>query len=301
MKNIHLLPTDKPSRLCYVICTEKSTLTLFEDEMEKGKRFFPQHIYITSNEEIKEGDWFLHQNSDKINIFKSREIVGKSIVVGDKKESSCWIDYSKKIILTTDPDLIKDGVQSIDDEFLEWFVRNPSCKDVDTSWYTVSDKRVYKIIIPKEESKQEQDHCNFCGKTLKEQMKGCTEITCYRQFLPKQDIIQSNEDAEIFIENIINPAEPNEALKKAKQRYSKQETLEQAADNWSLHEKRSKWGEIVKNSFKAGANWQAERMYSKEEVMDIINSFEKLCYKYQSNKDWFPAKKSEWFEQFKKK
>jgi len=27
----------------------------------------------------------------------------------------------KKIILTTDQDLIKDGVQSIDDEFLEWF------------------------------------------------------------------------------------------------------------------------------------------------------------------------------------
>lgn len=27
----------------------------------------------------------------------------------------------KKIILTTDQDLIKDGVQAIDDEFLEWF------------------------------------------------------------------------------------------------------------------------------------------------------------------------------------
>jgi len=54
IKNIHVLPTDKPSRLCYVICTEKSTLTLFEDEMEKGKRFFSQNIYITSNEEIKE-------------------------------------------------------------------------------------------------------------------------------------------------------------------------------------------------------------------------------------------------------
>ena len=27
----------------------------------------------------------------------------------------------KKIILTTDDDIINDGVQSIDDEFLEWF------------------------------------------------------------------------------------------------------------------------------------------------------------------------------------
>jgi hypothetical protein len=30
----------------------------------------------------------------------------------------------QKIILTTDLDLIKDGVQSIDNEFLEWFVKN---------------------------------------------------------------------------------------------------------------------------------------------------------------------------------
>ena len=42
-------------------------------------------------------------------------------------------------------------------------------------------------------------------------------------------------------------------------------------------------------------------MYSEKEVLDIINSFEKLCYNYQNNKDWFPAKKSEWFEKFKKK
>ena len=31
----------------------------------------------------------------------------------------------------------------------------------------------------------EQDPCNFCGKTLREQMKGCGEITCYRQQLKK--------------------------------------------------------------------------------------------------------------------
>jgi hypothetical protein len=40
--------------------------------------------------------------------------------------------YYKKIILTTDQDLIKDGVQAIDDEFLEWFVSNPSCEYIPT-------------------------------------------------------------------------------------------------------------------------------------------------------------------------
>lgn len=35
----------------------------------------------------------------------------------------------------------------------------------------------------KEES-NEQEVCSMCGKTLREQMKGCNQIACYRQFLP---------------------------------------------------------------------------------------------------------------------
>jgi hypothetical protein len=51
-----------------------------------------------------------------------------------------------------------------------------------------------------------------------------------------------------------------------------------------------------------GAKWQAEKMYSEEEALEIINSFEELCYNYQSNKSWFPAKKSEFLKnKFKKK
>jgi hypothetical protein len=150
-KNIFLLPTDKLSRLCYVICTEESTLTLFEDVMDKASRFFPQHLYIISDEEIKEGDWFIYKNE---------------IIHRDKgKIDSIWVDAvknGKKIILTTDQDLIKDGVQAIDDEFLEWFVKNPSCEYVET--YSLgeinqltgeSGHYKYEIIISQEESKQE--------------------------------------------------------------------------------------------------------------------------------------------------
>jgi hypothetical protein len=76
------------------------------------------------------------------------------------------------------------------------------------------------------------------------------------------------------------------------------ETIEEAAERY--------WARQPYNedAFIAGAKWQQEQdknKYSEEEVLDIINSFEKLCYNYQSNKDWFPAKKSEWFEQHKKK
>jgi hypothetical protein len=68
----------------------------------------------------------------------------------------------KKIILTTDPDLIKDGVQSIDDEFLEWFVKNPSCEEVEVAdlWKekNSSTHDSYQIIIPQEEPKQKKLH-----------------------------------------------------------------------------------------------------------------------------------------------
>ena len=40
-------------------------------------------------------------------------------------------DGFKKIILTTDPKLISDGVDAIDDTFLEWFIKNPTCAFVE--------------------------------------------------------------------------------------------------------------------------------------------------------------------------
>jgi hypothetical protein len=166
MKNLHLIPTDKQSRLCYVICTEKSTLTLFEDAMDKASRFFPQHIYITSDDEIKEGDWV-------INPYTEYPYKADYKVVENFKQTKDF--HIKKIILTTDQDLIADGVQVIDDTFLEWFVKNPNCEEVEVEIETTSiqlpqqqlsensydlafrwiNKKVYKIIIPQEEPKQE--------------------------------------------------------------------------------------------------------------------------------------------------
>jgi len=78
-----------------------------------------------------------------------------------------------------------------------------------------------------------------------------------------------------------------------------QETLEEAAEKriptstkvWDLIETR-------RSDFKAGAKWQAKRMYSEEEVLEILREF----YKVASLKD-FPLVTTIplWFEQFKKK
>jgi hypothetical protein len=156
MKNIHVLPTNKPSRLHFdgeLFLSPNYQVRKRIDYNVEGR-----NIYITSDEEIKEGDWGLS---------KLGEII--------KFHSGYDYRYYAKIILTTEQDLIKDGVQAIDDEFLEWFVKNPICESVKFNTYPIgsngniigtdrlypfdgliSNFRIdYKIIIPQEESKQE--------------------------------------------------------------------------------------------------------------------------------------------------
>jgi hypothetical protein len=134
MKNIHVLPTDKPSRLFKVSGELKLTKNF---DFYNGSEY--QNIYITSDEEIKEGDWMIRGNEQPIKVTKD----------------FFW-DFGVryyKIILTTDQDLIADGVQAIDDEFLEWFVENPSCEEVKTR--KIGNEWIYNADVPQEEPKQE--------------------------------------------------------------------------------------------------------------------------------------------------
>ena len=162
MKNIHVLPTDKPSRL-----------SIIDSQLIYSKEYFinPQHIYITSDEEIKEGDWFFRDGS----IHKCFRVHRTDIEFLTSIDSvycgsnTFWSkEFCQKIILTTDQDLIKDDIQEIDETFLEWYVNNPSCEFVDiergfltlTGWVKSKDTAPknlirYKIIIPQEEPKQE--------------------------------------------------------------------------------------------------------------------------------------------------
>jgi hypothetical protein len=151
MKNIHVLPTDKPSRL-WINHLLQGKLELSKEVLIGSNT--AQHIYITSNNDndISDeginhvaGSWVLNTIRNKV--YKT----SVNIISGDDIQ---------KIILTTDPDLIADGVQAIDDEFLEWFVKNPSCEEVKVELHVGSlrwsdSKNTYKIIIPKEEPKQE--------------------------------------------------------------------------------------------------------------------------------------------------
>jgi len=180
--------------------------------MERNIYKIGKELFITSDEEIKDG-W-------------SYDRMMKSIGKRDNV-------YSSKIILTTDQDLIKDGVQSIDDEFLEWFVKNPSCEKIGVTFGCMETRQCvcdsnarclkpgYEIIIPKEEPKKIK--C-YCGHT----------ITCD-----------------------CSPLEE-----------PKQETLEEAAENYA---KQFDYAEdsSPQIDFIEGAKWQAERRYNEEDMISF--------------------------------
>ena len=145
MKNIHVIPTSQPSRL--MIDTIENKLYLQSILHEKTINVLPQNIYITNDEDIMIDDYYIAV-VDIYQCLSSAELEDLSID-----------SYCKKIILTTDQDLIKDGVQAIDDEFLEWFIKNPSCKSVEVleapKLVKMIDNEFYKIFISKEEPKKE--------------------------------------------------------------------------------------------------------------------------------------------------
>jgi len=155
MNNIHILPTDKPSRLHNKngeLGNYPSTKLYIEDF--KGNQHNSFHIYITSDEEIKEGEWMYNE----LSIGSISKATRKNIDGIKRDKEKGYTNHLYKIILTTDQDLIKDGVQPINDEFLEWFVKNPSCEEVKVADYGnvfFDDKvfHMYKIIIPQEEPK----------------------------------------------------------------------------------------------------------------------------------------------------
>ena len=93
-----------------------------------------ENIYITTHEHIGEGDWFI-RGDEIYRCFRVHKTDIEFLTPIDSVYcglNTFWDkEYCKKIILTTDKNLITDNVQSIDDDFLQWFVNNPSCESVD--------------------------------------------------------------------------------------------------------------------------------------------------------------------------
>ncbi len=137
MRNIHVIPTDKPSRLHIT-----SKLRLYPNGLTPKSQGLckNQNMYITSDEIVTEystGLYFIDVYTGRNDVFSPIKIDKDSIHAAPFHSYMNNGNMCKKIILTTDQDLIKDGVQAIDDIFLEWFVKNPSCEEVEVDVTTL--------------------------------------------------------------------------------------------------------------------------------------------------------------------
>jgi hypothetical protein len=135
--------------------------------------------------------------------------------------------------------------------------------------------KMWNAAVPKLEPKQEileQETCNFCDKTLREQVKGCSEITCYRQFLPKQET----------------------TLEEVAEKYWKMQYI------MALDESTKPY---IIQDFIAGyklAQEQNKKMYSEEEVKSFLDRY-RSQFRMDKNINIKQSDFIQWFEQFKKK
>jgi hypothetical protein len=261
MKNIHVLPTDKPSRLFLNKVNKKIIL---EDISNPNlKKVLPsgsyQHIYITSDVEI---------TGFENNIWV---IKGERIFLWQNTMALVSNNKPKKIILTTDQDLIKDGVQAIDDEFLQWYVKNPSCEYVEVSedYFKLSNMvyghntEHYKIIIPKEPKTIHQQIIYIVG--------GEDRFREIANLKPKQETFE--EAGKYFIENTMKYCFTSSETKTVANRLLK--------------------------CIEFGAKWQQERMYSEEDLKEGFRS--NYTPFSATNTGDFDEDFDRWFKQFKKK
>jgi len=270
-----------------------------------------ENIYITSDEEIKEDYVFAYGVVIKVLMFE-KEIL--YFVNGAKaKREDC-----KKIVLTTNQDLIKDGVQAIDNEFLEWFVKYPSCERVevenkrffngflDPEYASPKYKYKYIIIIPKEEYKQH----------LIDMMKADEELGLYSE--PKQETALEEAILQILIENsvwekdnvpydtfykVVNSmnqwlnGKNKEYISSMKLEDVKKETLEEFAKVEAMKQySEDTFGNlVVRKSIEKGAKWQQEQQD------EFAIEFAKWCaeLKVWDNENYVNNTFEELLEQFK--
>lgn len=273
MKNIHVLVTNKPSRLRYY--------NNFKYILYKGYLRWAdsKNIYITSDEQAYKDDWVIHTPTNKI--LKVVESIRKA-------------DF-KKIILTTDQDLIADGIQPIYEEFLEWFVKNPNCEFVEVE-DTCLEVRVcdcgtnenclkpgYKIIIPKKEVNYNMKQEILTEMERLAEPKQKTTVDIAERLLRKHSDFETEGMSEYQngkFNGIIEGIEWQAERMYSKEAYEDALNM-QKCSNAGYESKIAELQEQIKN------------MYSEEEVIDILVEFSA-----DIEKVWNITK---WFEQFKKK
>jgi hypothetical protein len=234
------------------------------------------HVYITSEEEIENGNCWVTNGKE---VFKPLDHY--SLEYANR--------YWEKIILTTDTELINDGVQAIDNEFLQWYIKHPDCEEVEVEEVKCKGQ-CWKFI--------ESDYEDTC-------LSGCELKGEYKIIIPSSDMKNPKEE----------PAQ--ETLEKVEEIYLSHK------NNDFLYGHSEELQLAYKAGIIDGINWQQEQD-SKELAMwklaverqearckalnGVISDLQERSYSEEEVETLLldcrtenPIDVSKWFEEFKKK
>ena len=269
------------------------------NETKNFRHINKQNIYITSDEPIKEGDYGL--------IGKD---IGKIIISGDGYEFLLGVAISyeyddfyylqqvcKKIVLTTDQDLIKDGVQEIPEYFLIHYIigNNPiEYVEIKEHLESIDTMKInYELIIPKEEPKQEfpqfgtKEFYTFFSDLCDKLLGGKPSTK-----LHKGEVVDESYPKEFKQETTL------EEVRKVERSdlYNKIHSIVKQIPREDVETDAMDASSCAYDIEQLFYKWQMERSYSEEEVINLLY-IRSMCQEhYESD-----AEVREWFEKFKKK
>jgi hypothetical protein len=274
MKNIFLLPTDKPS---YLFIIDKSKMFVPEapylsystvggrvHKTEGSDIYRPHFIYITNAEKFKKDEWV----TDGIEVIKASSKVVDAQGLVNRRD---W----RKVALTNDTSLIEDGVQQVSSSFLSFYAENPVDYVRVEKWLDDEGKKFYSLNFPPKEIKTEEK----CKGSFKDCFKTLNECTC-------GNIIDN------WLEKNGNP-EISKQVEREAELYPTINKIIDGGKNLPKGFEVSR-GQAIDYAFDVALE-VAEKMYSEE---DLHNAFYN-GWIYRGENYTFPKAKKEWLEQFK--
>jgi len=245
---------------------------------QESELYYNTHanVYGHSKNVLSMGGWVVNKF---IYITNNEEIKFDDYITDGYKvwkwKDDCSLLGRKKVVLTNDPTLIEDGVQQVNSSFLSFYAENTPdyvevIKELNETDYNICVDYTYSYSL------------NFSPKENREQSSK-TEENIIDQWLEKNgnpEIAKQVEEAlgEIFKEEL---------------------ELEEVAKNYSEYNEQI--NKAVIEAVKFGAKWQAERMYSEEEVLEQLNLLysmkNSLVDTFTDENDYITMK---WFDKNKK-
>jgi hypothetical protein len=122
----------------------------------KNESSQPQNLYFTVDEEIKEGDWFLYIKKDGTAMFPSKFNASKDTL----KDGN-----DRKIIASTDPKLIADGVAQPTQAFIEAYCKQGGIDRVLVEYENTGCKGTKFNVEDIDTFYREKRRCTTCGKS----------------------------------------------------------------------------------------------------------------------------------------